>query len=157
MHFDEDLIIREAVAKSNEDIIEQMAEKLYEKGLVKKTYIDAVIEREHHFATGLPTNGYSVAIPHTDVEHVNKKSISLAILKDSVDFGVMGEETATTPVKLVFMLAMDQKHSQLELLKKLMSIFSNPETLQTIVKEECKTNIKELVLNLLNPQPEGGE
>jgi hypothetical protein len=35
-------------------------------------------------------DGMAVAIPHTDIEHVRKKTISIAQLNEPVEFGVMG-------------------------------------------------------------------
>lgn len=109
IYFDESLIFTDIDVNSREELLRTMATNLFRKGLVKESFIDAVIEREKTFATGLPTNGISVAIPHTDSEHVNKKAISVAILKEPVKFGVMGEIGAETPVQIVFMLAIDKK------------------------------------------------
>ncbi|OIJ12579.1 PTS sugar transporter subunit IIA [Anaerobacillus alkalilacustris] len=148
--FDETLILQDLQGDSVKEILENMGKNLREKGLVKDSFIEAVIERENKFATGLPTRSISVAIPHTDSEHVNQKSISLGILKDTVDFGIMGEESATTPVKLVFMLAMNEQHSQLSLLQKLMQLFQEEETLQRLVNESSKTTIKEIINQKLN-------
>jgi len=155
--FDESLILRNIEGKSKEEILKYMATNLYNKGLVKASYIEAIIEREKNFATGLPIKKYSVAIPHTDIEHVNKAAISVGILKDCVDFGIMGEESATTHVRLVFMLAMNTKHSQLSLLQKLMQIFQDEDVLQYLITEECKIKIKDLLTNKLNLNMEGGE
>jgi galactitol PTS system EIIA component len=157
MLFDETLILKNIEADSFEKTLEIMGGNLYDLGIVKESYINAVIEREKTFATGLPTNGCSVAIPHTDIEHVNKKAISLGILKEPVEFGIMGEVSEKTPVKLVFMLAMDQIHSQLDLLQNLMRVFQNEEILTSLSSEESKTVIKELLLKQLNGTLKGGE
>ncbi|MDY0404629.1 PTS sugar transporter subunit IIA [Virgibacillus sp. 179-BFC.A HS] len=96
IYLDESIIFLDLQEKTKEDVLSVMGGKLYEKGLVKATFIDAIIAREREFATGLPTKGVSVAIPHTDIEHVNQKTISVGILKEPVAFGVMGggpEET----------------------------------------------------------------
>ncbi|MDT8860847.1 PTS sugar transporter subunit IIA [Alkalihalobacillus sp. MEB130] len=157
MLLDENLILKDVEATSAEEAIRLMAGNLFEKGIVKESYIEAIVEREKNFATGLPTKGYSVAIPHTDKEHVNEKAISVAILKEPVDFVIMGEESETTPVKLVFMLAMNESHSQLELLQRLMQIFQDDEVLHSLAHEESKTKIKDSLLQLLNFQLKGGE
>lgn len=157
MLFDETLILKEIDASSDAETLAIMAKNLHELGIVKESYINAVIEREHTFATGLPTNGLSVAIPHTDPVHVNKKAISLGILKEPVDFGIMGEDSVKTPVKLVFMLAMDQGHAQLELLQNLMQVFQDETILTSLATEESKTKIKEILLTKLNLSLKGGE
>jgi PTS system galactitol-specific IIA component len=149
IYFDESLILKDVDVNSREELLRTMATNLFRKGLVKKSFIEAVIEREKTFATGLPTNSVSVAIPHTDSEHVNKKAISVAILKEPVNFGVMGEMNVETPVQIVFMLAIDKKDSHLVLLQKLMEIFRNAEELQFLILEENKTNIKKRLTNHL--------
>ena len=157
MYLDETLILKDIEVTSAEEAIRLMAGNLFNKGLVKESYIEAIVEREKSFATGVPTKGYSVAIPHTDKEHVNEKAISVAVLKNPVDFVIMGEEKETTPVKLIFMLAMNESHSQLELLQRLMKIFQDDEILNRLAHEESKSTIKDLLLNQLHFQLKGGE
>lgn len=157
MLFNETLILKNIEAASWEETLEIMANNLVELGIVKDSYPRAVIEREKTYATGLPTNGCSVAIPHTDIEHVNKKAISLGILKEPVEFGIMGDDSEKTAVKLVFMLAMDQAHSQLELLQNLMQVFQDDTMLTTLSTEESKTTIKDLLISKLNLSLKGGE
>ncbi|MFD1407486.1 PTS sugar transporter subunit IIA [Kroppenstedtia eburnea] len=149
LYFDESLILKDLEARSKEEVLERMAANLFAKGLVKESFASAVIDREDKFATGLPTHGVSVAIPHTDAEHVRHKTISLGILKEPVDFGIMGEATAQTPVKLVFMLAMDEQDSQLSLLQRLMGIFQNEETLTALAEEKNLSNIKKILAGQL--------
>lgn len=156
--FDETLIIRNLEGQDSTEVLKSMAANLYKQGYVRESYADAVIAREEKFATGLPTNGYGVAIPHTDIEHVHTSAISFAVLKDTVEFGIMGEETEKTPVKLIFMLAMHDSHSQLAMLQNLMSIFQDEEELQYLVSEECPIKLKDRLTEKLNLNSlKGGE
>ncbi|SEO41499.1 PTS system, galactitol-specific IIA component [Amphibacillus marinus] len=154
LHFDESLIFKNLQAQSTEDALKQVATALFQQGLVKESYINAVIEREKQYATGLPTEGIAVAIPHTDCIHVNQKAIAIAVLDKPIEFGIMGELDSTTPVSIIFMLAMDQEHAQLSLLQNLMAIFQDRVFLEFLVNEPDKQLIKEKIrLNLLK----GGE
>src|SRR5699024_7034869 len=137
--FDEPVILLDVEASSREEALKVVGGNLVDQGLVKESFIQAILNREAEFATGLPTAGVSVAIPHTDVEHVNQKAISVAVLKDPVDFVIMGDETETTPVKIIFMLAMDEADSQLSLLQKLMQTFQDEDTLKFIASQTSKT------------------
>lgn len=128
-----------------EEILSEMAGNLFDSGVVKESYIQAIIEREQSFPTGLPTVSCSVAIPHTDIEHVNRKAISIGILNRPVAFGIMGEESATTPVEIVFMLAMDQKKSQLRLLTRLMQIIQDKRVLDALRHSESAAAVKKLM------------
>ena len=156
LYFNESTILLDLEGSTKEDVLRLMARDLEEKGFVKSTFEEAIIAREAEYATGLPTNGVSVAIPHTDIEHVNKKAISLAVLKDTVEFGIMGDPEETTPVKLVFMLAMDETDSQLGLLTKLMQVFQDEEVLQFLASEKDKTKLTELLVSKLDLAVEGG-
>ena len=157
LYFNESIILLDLEGNTKEEVLSTMAKNLEEKGLVKASFKDAVIAREQEYATGLPTMGVSVAIPHTDPEHVNKKTISVAVLKEPVEFGVMGGDSSeTTPVKLVFMMAMDEADSQLGLLQRLMQIFQDEETLLFLANETEKTKIIELLESKLDFSPEGG-
>lgn len=157
IYFDESIILLDIEAATKEEVLTFMGENLQASGLVKKGFSKAIIARESTFATGLPTKGVSVAIPHTDVEHVLQKTISVAVLRNPVNFGVMGDDEATTPVKIVFMLAMDQADDQLTLLQRLMQIFQDEDTLHYLVNETNKTRIKDILAKKLELTFEGGE
>ena len=152
LFLDESIILLDIEGETKEEVLKIMADQLVRKGLVKKSFVHAVIQRENQFATGLPTAGVSVAIPHTDKEHVKGKAMSIAVLKKPVDFGVMGEDHQTVPVKIVFMLVMDEADSQLILLQKLTKIFGKKEILEEIVRAEDKTTIKKVMQKELDLQ-----
>lgn len=146
---DENLIMLGLDAGKNEDVLAQMAQVLHQQGYVKESYKEAVISRERVFATGLPTESYGVAIPHTDIVHVMEPAICVARLKNPVDFVIMGEEEATVPVNLVFMLAMKEQHAQLDLLQKLMAILQDQEAMGYLAIEADKHKIKTFVIDKL--------
>lgn len=154
--FEESVVHLDLEGNTKEDIIAKMSTTLEEKGLVKNTFKAAVTAREQEHATGLPTNFAAVAIPHTDVEHVNKKAISVAVLKEEVEFGMMGDPNETVPVKIVFMLAMDEADSQLSLLTNLMKIFQDEETLKFLVNEKDKEEVVKQLSSKLGFTLEGG-
>lgn len=158
VNFDEALVLKNIEGENSSDILKYMATNLYNKGFVKASYAEAVIAREKKFATGLPTGRYGVAIPHTDIEHVIQSAISVGILRNPIDFGIMGEETEKTPVKLVFMLAMHDSHSQLSMLQSLMGIFQDEKVLTFLATEESEVKIKdEVVKKLKLSTVKGGE
>ncbi len=152
IYFDESIILLDVEAETRDEVLTTIGDNLVNKHLVRPSFVPAIIERENEFPTGLPTAGVSVAIPHTDVEHVIQKNISVAILKDEVEFGVMGDDSEQVPVKIIFMLAMDEAHSQLSLLQKLMQIFQDENELRNLVKQTDKAAIKRILEEKLNFQ-----
>lgn len=142
----EENIILNLSATDKELVLSQMSDVLYQNGFVKSTFKDAVIQREEEFATGLPTHLCSVAIPHTDVEHINNRTIGVAILEKEVPFVEMGTLDQQTDVKIVFMLAMDKVDDQLKLLQQLMQIFQSEEKLEQILR----TNDRAALATIIN-------
>ncbi|RSL34047.1 PTS sugar transporter subunit IIA [Salibacterium salarium] len=157
LYLDETLIVDNVEKSTKEGVLRSLATNLYEQGLVKETYIQAIIDREEQYATGLPTKGSSVAIPHTDKEHVKQKSLTIGILDNPVDFGIMGEEQETTPVDIVFMLAMDDEHSQLSMLQRLMKIFQDEDQLLFLKNTKDKTKVVNALHDKLTLSCQGGE
>lgn len=138
-------VLLDVQVESASEALQQLSQTLFQNGYVKASYESAVIAREQEFPTGLPTNYCGVAIPHTDPQHVNDKAIGIAVLAEAVPFVMMGETEATTPVKIILMLAMDKGDAQLTLLQKLMSLFQNDETLATLAEATNKETIVRVI------------
>ena len=138
--------------KTKEEALSYLADKLISKGIVKESYKQAIIDREHVFPTGLQFEAYGIAIPHTDVEHVNKEQIALMTLKDAVSFYQMGTNDVEVPVRVIFMLALKEAHSQLTMLQQLMEVLQDKDIMERILSMDENTPNSEIkeVLALKN-------
>lgn len=145
----EEFIILDYEAADKESLLRGLANILEEKGYVKDTYIDGVLQREEEFPTGLNTPGVGVAIPHTYAKHVKKPTILVAKLKNSVVFKEMGSDINEVEAKLIFMLAIKNPDQQVKTLSKLMSIFSNEQILLNIYNSHEKSEINSILKNVL--------
>ena len=143
--FNDALIMLNLDVNDKFELLSKVADNLHSLGYVKETYKNAVIEREKIFATGLPTLLGGVAIPHTDINHVNIPAISIARLKKPVDFIIMGDDSETIAVDLIFMLAMKEEHAQLELLQSLMGILQDEISLKFIKTSESVNDIESFI------------
>lgn len=146
---DLDLIKMNLDVQNNEELIRILGSALLEKGCVKGTYIDAVIEREKTLPTGLDLGEIGVAIPHTDSQHVNKANIAVGLLKKPIKFHCMIEPKKEIDVQLVFLLAIENPEAQVELLGKLMGVFQNIELLKYIQNAENKEKIANKLKNII--------
>ena len=72
MIIDEELIFSGLECKNSEEVMKFMADNLEKNGYVKNSFYDGLLDREANFPTGLDFGEYSVAMPHTEVEHVIK-------------------------------------------------------------------------------------
>lgn len=140
-----ELILLNLDAKNQTDALSKIAVNLEELGFVKNSYKQALIEREKTFPTGLQGSKIGIAIPHTDARHVNKQSISVAVLHQPVEFTHMGSENQKVSVKIIFMLAIEKPDSQLEMLQKLIGLIQKEEMLQKIIKSDSHKKVLEIL------------
>ena len=145
---DQDLIKMSLEAENEADVIAQLGAEMQKKGYVRESYIAAVMEREAKLPTGLDINGFSVAIPHTDPEHVNQAAFAVGILKNPVPFHCMVMPDVYTPVRLVFLLAIKDPEKQVALLQQLMAVFQDVELLQAILQAETKSEIAQKLAHI---------
>lgn len=140
----EELIFTNIKVKNKDEAIRKMAESLYKKGFVKESYINAVLEREKIFPTGLPTEGVGVAIPHTDAIHVNRGIMSIGILQNPISFKIMGNPENNVDVSIIFMMALEEPESQIEMLQKLMKLLQDKDLLLKVKQLQNPKEIKKV-------------
>lgn len=147
MFFDERVALFNVEASSSKEVIKIAADELYRRGIVKEDFFEHVLLREKEFPTGLATDKYGIAIPHTDSKYVNRSQIEFVSLKSPVKFKNMGNASEDIEVTHVFMIAMSQPHEQAETLAELMGLFSDEELMQRMYecssKEEYESILKE--------------
>lgn len=128
---------------TSDEVIQAIGGKLFEAGFVKDSFVNAAIERESELPTGLPLAGsINAAIPHTEIEHVLRPALGMATLKNEVVFRNMVSPNETVPVRLVFLLALDQPKAQIEMLQEVARVLQNPELVKSLV---AKKLYKELI------------
>lgn len=121
-------------AKTREEALTILASKIVSEGYAKDSYIQAILDREVEFSTGLPGFGRGVAIPHADPHHVNQSVIAVGVLKQPVQFCMMGNHDELIDVEVMFMLALKESHSHMSVLQNLMDLIQN-EALLAQIKE----------------------
>lgn len=146
----ERLVILRMEASSAEEVIRQLATRLEMEGLVHPSFVEAVLERERTHPTGLPLAGdLHVAIPHADVVHVIAPALAIATLARPVIFRNMVNPEERVPVSIVILMALDEPHSQIEMLRRLAAFFQEPQRVRQVY--EART-AEELIraMDLLN-------
>ncbi|MGX7349253.1 PTS sugar transporter subunit IIA [Dolosicoccus paucivorans] len=132
--------------ESREDLFREVGPQLQEDGIVKDTFIEALIEREQEFPTGLPLP-VGVAIPHTDASHVNEDRLVIITLANPIEFlEIGGDEDDLVSVSLVIMIVMNDGKSHLEMLTNIIELAQNQELIESIVSADEE----DLVIDLFN-------
>ncbi len=139
------LIIPNLEASTFEDVMEQVGGVLIKEEYAKPSYIEALIKREKEFPTGLDINGVGVAIPHTDVSHVNEAATAIAVLNKPVKFIQMGTDDEPVDVSLVFMLAVVNPSAHIDHLNRILSIIQDTEVLKQLLEVKDKQQIINII------------
>ncbi|MBS7578019.1 MULTISPECIES: PTS sugar transporter subunit IIA [unclassified Enterococcus] len=125
LELDEKLVFRDVKASTNQEIIQFLAEKLYENNYVNEDYIATIQAREAEYPTGLPSTPPGIAIPHANFEMVRKTTLAIATLENSVQFQSMDDKSVQLPIQIVIMMAIGEPHGQVEMLQKVVSIIQD--------------------------------
>ena len=147
--FNESLILEFDKPMTDREVLSAMTDYLCEKGIVKDTYKQAILEREQSFPTGLKTGGINVAIPHADICHVNEAAICVAVLKTPAPFRAMDEPDNDVPVSLGIMLALTEAHGHIEMLQRIVKLIQNQEDVKHIVEAGQPDTIHKIIKQYL--------
>jgi PTS system galactitol-specific IIA component len=148
-----DAVILNLEATTSEDVIRTLGGRLLKLGCVKDDFIEATLAREASMPTGLPLGGsINAAIPHVDIEYVNRPALALATLTKPVIFHNMVETDEEVPVQLVIMLALDQPKSQIEMLQQVAGVLQQPATIDRLM---AASNPAEVLAVLAGPDAPG--
>lgn len=127
--------------ESYEDVFKYLHEKLTAAGIVKESYLEALIAREREYPTGIELDGYAVAIPHCDTEHALKPAIYiLRTPRPTLVNQADGDNQLET--QLIINLVVTSPLDQLQLLKSLFSHLQDKDFYKKLLElpaEEAKS------------------
>ena len=143
---DPNAIVLNLKAKTAEDVIRQLGGHLLSQGAVKDDFVDATLAREAEMPTGLPLGGsINAAIPHVDIEYVNRSALALATLPEPVTFQNMIDPDESVPVRLVIMLALSQPKSQIEMLQRVAGILQDTAVVEQLMAADNSQAVLEIL------------
>lgn len=145
----ENTIVLDIEANNCEEALDALSKRLFETGYVKESYIEAVKIREREYSTGLPAEGIDIAIPHTNIEHVNTACVAVGILKKPVKFKMMGTDDTYVNTEIMFMLALKEHHAQLGMLQNLMALIQNSELLKAVRQSKSPSAVLDLLKDII--------
>lgn len=157
---DERLIVMDADVATAQECIRLYGQLLMENGYVNDGYTEAVVAREMEYPTGLPGDGISIAIPHTNNTYVNKPCIAVIIPRRPISFGMMGTKDDRLECELVLPLVIKDSKMQIAMLQEMMKIIQDKTLLKKIRDARTKNEILGYLHGLescMPDHPEEGE
>ncbi|WP_274954514.1 PTS sugar transporter subunit IIA [Anaerostipes butyraticus] len=146
----ENLIMPDLKAGSSDEVFQQLGGLLVSEGYCKSSYVQALIEREKDFPTGINMGNIGIAIPHTDKEHVIKGAVAIGVLKEPVHFYQMGTNDENVEAKLIFMLAVKDPKEHLVFLQRILMVLQD----QEVLKQLIETKNKQEIINIIKEKEE---
>lgn len=132
--------------KNNKEVLSSLADYLIEEKMVKESFKEAIFEREKSYPTGLQFDGYGIALPHTDSEHVIKSQIAIMTLEKPVKFIEMASTDKEIDVKTIFMLALKDSNQHIKILQKVMELLQDKEAMSKIESfDDSKESVDKLI------------
>ena len=138
----ENLVFTRRSFSNAKGVLTYMSGRLLKLGYVDPKFLSNIVKREEEHPTGLKLCDINVAIPHTDSKYVFKNGIAIMTLKSPVFFGRMDKPEEGIKTHIVFLLAIIDPKSYMELLAKLTSGFLDRAFLESIY---CSKTSKELL------------
>jgi fructose-specific phosphotransferase system IIA component len=132
------LIKLELNSKTKEDVIKEMVEILDENGklLDKDKYLQAVLNREKEFSTGI---GMGIAIPHGKSSGVSEPALVFGRSMDGIDYQSMDDEMA----HIFFLIAVPEESSNehLKILSQISRKLMHKELRESLMKASSPEEI----------------
>ena len=140
-----DNIYLDIEASDYKEVLQIMGGILLEKGYVKDSYTDALLEREELSPTGLPVEPVSIAIPHTDPCHVIRPCVIVLKLKQPVRFKDMANPEHMVDAAWIFGLVFDDGNKQLPLLASVIELAQDETAMNGLMDAEDKEEVYAVV------------
>lgn len=139
------LIFFHLKVSDNKEVLQIMGDAMIQEGYAEEGFIEALLERERDYPTGLDADGIGVAIPHKDSEHVKKEGISIAVLNPPVEFEAMGEVDCQISVRIVIMFTVAGENKQIDRLLQILNVIKDEEILRELLKAKSKDEIRTII------------
>lgn len=140
-----DNIYLDIEASDYKEVLQIMGGILLEKGYVKDSYTDALLEREELSPTGLPVEPVSIAIPHTDPCHVIHPCVIVLKLKQPVRFKEMANPEHMVDAAWIFGLVFDDGNKQLPLLASVIELAQDETAMNGLMDAKDKEEVYAVV------------
>lgn len=150
---EKDLIFKEDFV-SLDQAFKCLSKIFLERGLVKQGYLEALMEREKNYPTGIDLTAVSqefpnIAIPHTESMYCNAtKVIVIKLERDIVSKDMMNPDKDLN-VKYLFMILNKDGGEQSNILAKIMEFATNKDNISMLSASDSLDSIYDVV-NKLN-------
>ncbi|MGX9522594.1 PTS sugar transporter subunit IIA [Vibrio mediterranei] len=131
---------------NREDLLNEMAKLLEIDGVVKPSFSASVIYRERACPTGIDIETHSIAIPHTEYEHVNQTGFAMAITRSNVEFHSADDVENIVKPAVVIMMAIDENTEKVEIIQNIFAWLADANDVHHVINLNDRDSIAELFM-----------
>ena len=145
-----ELVIPNLEASGPQEAIEELGALLVREGFASGGYVDGVLAREQSYPTGIEFPLCGVAMPHGEPEGVLGAAIAIGRCAEPVAFKRMEDFSQEVDVSIIAMLAVSAPAGHLDVLGKLIGVFSDEETCQSVLTARESREIAAILDKAIN-------
>ena len=138
-----ELVFFDFEAADRLDFFKKLGKKLKEGGYVKDSWLDAILEREKNYPTGLECASISVALPHVDLI---KPYIAIIKPKEPIEFDGMADTGLVNAQLIVNLGLLAHGEGQVSVLQALLGIFIDDAASADIMSQTTPEGMIETVV-----------
>ena len=147
---DSELIHLHQAPQDRNALFSKITDQLLAKGIVEKSYREALVLREQNHPTAMQLETMGVAIPHVDVEHVREERLVVVTCPDGIEFKQAEDPDLTMKVNVIFFLLLKEKDAHLEFLMKLISLFQKTGEMNTLLSTTSAEEVMQILAKNLD-------
>lgn len=136
-------------AKSYQELYKEIDKKLQEMNYVETDFLEAILERERKYPTGIETGLYNIALPHVEAIHVKVNALFIYRLENKPTFVKMDDHSQTIDVQFVFLLLIHDLKLHVKAIAELTRIWTDNNLMTGLKHANSKTELLELVKSKL--------
>ncbi|RPH29088.1 PTS sugar transporter subunit IIA [Buttiauxella warmboldiae] len=127
------------------ELFDEINTLLINENIVQPTYLNALIAREDEHPTAMQLEKIGVAIPHVDIEHVQKEKVVVVTSPEGIEFNQAEDPELTMKVHVIFFLLLKEKDAHLEFLMKLIGLFRQTDKMDLIMASGSAEEVKAIL------------
>jgi len=115
--------------EDDETVLRELSDHAVAADLADPAYVDALLEREEDYPTGLSIPGedghLGIAIPHADPDHVNRQAVIVGLPEETATFRSMDDKDEEIEVDVVVLLLVTETEGYSAFLSNLTKLFQD--------------------------------
>ena len=112
---------------TSEEVLTLLSKELIQLGYVKEGYLEAILEREKSYPTGLSFNDhFQIAVPHANIDLTEKEVMVVVKTRNqTLQFHKMDDPAKIIGVNILFLFAIKESKKYIQFLSDFIEILKN--------------------------------